>query len=546
MSYSIDGQMLRQMLLCGTARLASLQKEIDKLNVFPVPDGDTGSNMTKTLEGGAAALERISSDNVSEVMSAFATGALFGARGNSGVILSQILKGVEKGLKDKQTATANDLGDAFLQGVKQSYAAVARPVEGTILTVFREAADAFVACAKKEGSVEEALLAHLEQAKISLENTKELLPVLKEANVIDSGAAGYLSFAEGAYQALTGEEIAVASVAMEEKTQAKADFSLFTRDSVLEFGYCTEFFLRLQSSKVEVETFATEALKAFLESIGDSVVFVVDGDLIKVHVHTMTPGVVLNEFQKYGEFLSLKIENMTLQHEEKEAPTVQAKKYCAVVSVASGEGMKELFLQSGADVIVDGGQTQNPSSGDFIQAFEKANAENIIVLPNNSNILLAAKQAAELYAGAKVFVLETKTLQEGYGALMVVTDCVDDVEALCADMQEAARGVSACSVTYAVRDASVSGHEIKAGEYLGFCGKELLANVEGKLACLKAVLSAMDGVDEKEIVTIFYGADVTDEEREAVADLIEEICPDAELVEYDGGQEVYSFLVALE
>lgn len=541
----IDGQMLRRMLLCGTARLSALQKEIDKLNVFPVPDGDTGSNMTKTLEGGAAAMESSPALSVGEVMAAFARGALLGARGNSGVILSQILKGIEKGLKDKETATARDLSNAFLLGVKQSYSAVAKPVEGTILTVFREATDVATRLLEVDCSVDEWLLAHIEEARNSLQRTKELLPVLKEADVIDSGGAGYLCFIEGAYQALTGEEVAATVVSQPQAAQA-LDFSLFTRDSELEFGYCTEFFLRLQSSKVDVETFDTGVLKTFLETIGDSVVFVTDGDLIKVHVHTRTPGVVLNECQKYGEFLSLKIENMTLQHEGNEAQSETPKKALAVVAVASGDGMKELFLSSGADVIVDGGQTQNPSSGDFIEAFDRANAETIIVLPNNGNIFLAARQAAELYQAAKVLVLETKTLQEGYSALMVVTDCVEDVEGLYEDMQAAANGVTACSVTYAVRDANVGGRTIKQGEYLGFCGKELLANVEGKIECLKATLAAVDGAEDMELVTVFYGADVTDEEREAAAEAVEEICPDAELIEYDGGQEVYSFLVALE
>ena len=387
-----------------------------------------------------------------------------------------------------------------------------------------------------------------------MRHTPEQLPALKEANVVDSGGAGYLYLVQGMLEGLTGEEIAFADVDTKASADENAtvDFSAFTRDSELEFGYCTEFFLRLQSAKTNIDGFDDNALKGYLESIGDSLVYVRMDDLVKVHVHTKTPGQVLNECQKYGEFLSMKIENMSLQHEETMESTQKPqlpKKHLATVAVAMSEGMKELFEESGADAVVLGGAKDNPSTGAFLEAFRSLYAEYIVVLPNNSNIRLAAEAAAQEYAkeaqDVKVCVLPTRSMQEGYAALCVASDS-EDAEWAIENMKSAAEGVDALSVTFSIRDASINGVDVKKGEYIGFVNKDLRVSDGDLIECLKRLLLSVKDVEEKEIVTVMYGADVSEEEREAVASLVEEICPDAEIAEYDCGQELYYFLLGLE
>jgi DAK2 domain fusion protein YloV len=545
----IDGQMLKRMLGGGMARIHARADELNALNVFPVPDGDTGSNMLKTMERGWRYISESESLSAGEIMSAFANGAVLGARGNSGVILSQIFRGIAKGVAEKDKLSATDLTEACTVGVQAAYGSVMKPVEGTILTVFRESA-----AIDDAADVEEWFTRHVQRAAESLKRTPELLPTLKEAGVVDSGGAGYLCLIEGMLQALTGEEIAVAydEPSEREGAQAELDFSLFTRDSVLEFGYCTEFFLRLQSAKTDVEQFDDEALKAFLNSVGDSLVYVRLDDLIKVHVHTKTPGQVLNECQKYGEFLSMKMENMSLQHEEtltqKQAPSMP-KKHVAVVAVAMSDGMQELFEENGADYVISGGALTNPSTEEFLEAFRSVNADHIVVLPNNSNVLLAAQSAAKEYSSIRsdvhVFVLPTTSMQAGYVALMVATDS-EDVEPVLANMQDAIENAACLSLTYSVRDSSVNGMDIRKGDQIGFLGKELCACAATVEACLKQLLLQVEDLEDKEIATVMYGNDTTEEDRETLRSLIEELCPEAELVEYDCAQELYSLLITLE
>lgn len=546
---AIDGQTLKRMLYCGRERMAAREEEINALNVFPVPDGDTGSNMLKTLEMGWQAIAASESRSASEIMMAFANGAVYSARGNSGVILSQIFRGIAKGLQGKTEVSAADLSAACADGVQAAYSAVVKPVEGTILTVFRMASDV-----SATQSVEEWLTEHIRAASDALRQTPDMLPALKDANVVDSGGAGYLYFAEGMLQGLTGEEIAFADVdaPQADGKQKQVDFSAFTRDSVLDFGYCTEFFLRLQSAKVDVENFDDAPLKSFLESVGDSLVYVRMGDLVKVHVHTKTPGQVLNECQKYGEFLSMKVENMSLQHEEtlQKTPQKQApKKHLATVAVAMSDGMKTLFEERGADAVILGGAKDNPSTGAFLESFRSLNADCIVVLPNNSNIRLAADSAAQEYAkempDVQVIVLPTKSMQEGYSAMLMAMDS-DDVESVVQSMQDAIDGVVALSLTFSVRDATVNGVDVKKGEYIGFVNKDLRVSNPDRLNALKALLLSVDDLDDKEIITVMYGADVSDDEKAEVADLVAELCPDAEMEEYDCGQELYYYLIALE
>ena len=547
--FTIDGQTLKRMLYCGREKMAAREEEINALNVFPVPDGDTGSNMLKTLEMGWQAIATSESNSAAEIMMAFANGAVYSARGNSGVILSQIFRGIAKGLQGKAEVTAADLSVACAEGVKASYSAVVKPVEGTILTVFRMAAGV-----PATQSVEEWLTEHIRVASDALRQTPDMLPALKDANVVDSGGAGYLYFAEGMLEGLTGEEIAFADVdaPQAESTQKQADFSAFTRDSVLDFGYCTEFFLRLQSAKVDVENFDDASLKSFLEGVGDSLVYVRMDDLVKVHVHTKTPGQIFDECQKYGEFLSVKVENMSLQHEEtvQQSPKKQVpKKHLATVAVAMSDGMKTLFEERGADAVILGGAKDNPSTGAFLESFRSLNADCIVVLPNNSNIRLAAESAAQEYAqempDVQVLVLPTKSMQEGYSALLMAMDS-EDVESVVQSMQDAMEGVDALSLTFSVRDAIVNGVDVKKGEYIGFVNKDLRVSNPDRLDALKSLILAVDDLDDKEIITVMYGADVSDDEKAEVADLFATLCPDAEVEEYDCGQELYYYLIGLE
>ena len=547
--FTIDGQTLKRMLYCGREKMAAREEEINALNVFPVPDGDTGSNMLKTLEMGWQAIAMSESNSAAEIMMAFANGAVYSARGNSGVILSQIFRGIAKGLQGKAEVTAADLSVACAEGVKASYSAVVKPVEGTILTVFRMAAGV-----PATQSVEEWLTEHIRVASDALRQTPDMLSALKDANVVDSGGAGYLYFAEGMLEGLTGEEIAFADVdaPQAESTQKQADFSAFTRDSVLDFGYCTEFFLRLQSAKVDVENFDDASLKSFLEGVGDSLVYVRMDDLVKVHVHTKTPGQVFNECQNYGEFLSVKVENMSLQHEEtvQQSPKKQVpKKHLATVAVAMSDGMKTLFEERGADAVILGGAKDNPSTGAFLESFRSLNADCIVVLPNNSNIRLAAESAAQEYAqempDVQVLVLPTKSMQEGYSALLMAMDS-EDVESVVQSMQDAMEGVDALSLTFSVRDAIVNGVDVKKGEYIGFVNKDLRVSNPDRLDALKSLILAVDDLDDKEIITVMYGADVSDDEKAEVADLFATLCPDAEVEEYDCGQELYYYLIGLE
>ena len=528
--------------------MAACAEELNALNVFPVPDGDTGSNMLKTMDLGWQAIAASESNSAAEIMSAFAGGAVLGARGNSGVILSQIFRGIAKGFAGLNTIDTAQLSAACAMGVEAAYSSVVKPVEGTILTVFREAAGV------EADEIEAWFTRHIEYAQTALKHTPELLPALKEANVVDSGGAGYLRLVEGMLEGLTGAEIAFADVdTVDSGSQKAVDFSAFTRDSVLEFGYCTEFFLRLQAAKVDVDHFDDEGLKAFLSGVGDSLVYVRADDLVKVHVHTKTPGQVLNECQKYGEFLSLKVENMSLQHEEQlgagaKKPTAP-KKHLATVAVAMSEGMKALFEEGGADAVIMGGACTNPSTGEFLEAFRGLNADAIVVLPNNSNVYMAAKAAAEEYgaeqAGVKVLVLPTTSMQAGYVALLVATDS-EDADGVFADMQEAVDNAACLSLTFSVRDTSVGGIQIHKDDHIGFLGKELRACAKTRLQCLKELFLCVEDVEDKEIVTVMYGADATDEDRETVQTLVEELCPDAELLEYDCGQQLYCLLISLE
>ena len=547
----LDGKTLKNMLIGGVENIRQNTEEINDLNVFPVPDGDTGTNMMLTLEGGVSAVAKEEFSSVGDVIEKFAKGALLGARGNSGVILSQIFAGIKEGLAKHDKVGALELCEAYRSGIAKSYASVSNPTEGTILTVFRESVEYAAERIDDSSSIEDFFKLHIDEAKRSLARTKEILPALTEADVVDSGGAGYLCIAVGMYLALTGELVAADFKPSAPAAGPELDFDRFTRDSVMRRGYCTEFLLRLSSYKVDPDNFEIESMRALLELLGgDSIVTYKEGDIVKVHVHTLDPGRVLTSAREFGEFLTVKIENMELGHSdvegvkkkiEKKAP----KKPFTVLTVATGEGLCSLFSDMGADGIINGGQTSNPSTEEFVEAFDSHPADDIIVLPNNKNVMLAAKQAAEIYSGARVHIIPTFTLMEGYGALSVITPGITDIEMLCKNAERAAKSVIGSEVTCAVRDVTIDGKEIKRGDYITITNGKITSVEADRDEALLAMLRGVD-MDDYELITLFVGEDVDEDARVAITEKLEESYPEMEVTVYRGEQAVYDYLIAIE
>lgn len=537
----MDGALYARMLCGGAAMLSLRAEELNALNVFPVADGDTGTNMLKTMEGGLSSGESAEA-SIGAYSTSFAKGILLSARGNSGVILSQIFAGIHEVLAEQESVDARMLAEAYEHGIRKSYAAVQNPTEGTILTVFRESTEYAASRMEADSSLEDFYRLHLEQAARSLAKTKELLPALAEADVVDSGAAGYLYIAEGMKQVLEGKEIRYEPA--EHKREGAVDIDRFTRDSILEFGYCTEVLLRLTTAKVDPDRFEVATVIDALKALGgESIVAYQQDDIVKVHVHTFTPGEVLATMQRFGEFLTVKIENMSLGHTEVEQK--KTKKKFAVVAVAQGEGMSALFSQMGADRIVSGGQSANPAISDFVDAFRACQAEHIIVLPNNKNIVLAARQAAELYTESAVHVIGTKNIAQGYAALSVITPGMKDMDALIASAERAAAEVIDGEITRAVRDTVIGNANIAEGDYIAISGGSIVAVTDTPEQAVLAMLEASD-VDLCEIITLFVGKDVSQEKRAELTERLRELYDEYEITVYEGGQEVYDYLVAVE
>ena len=539
----IDGELYKQLLINGAANLSANYKAVDALNVFPVPDGDTGTNMRMTIEAGANEIKNLEEKSIYEVAKKLSRGMLMGARGNSGVILSQFFRGIYKGLAGFKEVTAKEFGKAFLSGVDQAYHAVMKPVEGTILTVAKDASKKAYKLTKKTTSLEDFFKILIDEAHASLGRTPSLLPVLQEAGVVDSGGAGFVYILEGMHKALNGEIVEVKDEFNVQ--QSVISQGTFTADSELEYGYCTEFILQLQNKKVDVKKIQVKTIVDFLETLEDSIVALKDEDIIKVHVHTKTPGEVLNHCQQYGEYVTLKIENMSVQHSEVmvkddnknksleecncpqcvEARKQSVRKKFAIVAVASGEGLVEVFKEMGVDYIVEGGQSMNPAAEDFVKGFDSLNAENIIVFPNNSNIVLTAEQAAKYYDKAKIHVAPSKTLAQGY------SDVISNV--------------TTGLVTYSIRNAEIEGVHINEGDYIGICNGKIVVSEDTKLDAIKGILSSVD-VNEKEIITIIYGKDVNNDELTHIQDFIKENYPSLEMEVICGKQEVYSYILSVE
>ncbi len=549
----LDGEMFANMVRGGAAQLRSNATEVNNLNVFPVPDGDTGDNMSMTIEGGVAALEGMHTDNLAEVTRQLSQGMLLGARGNSGVILSQFFAGMTNGFARHEKADAMVVGTALQEGVKQAYASVITPTEGTILTVAREAVEYAVLQLTEESTITSLFGDLIKEMYNSLQRTPDLLAALKEAGVIDSGGAGLFYIMQGFYKILIGEEIDEGAEPM--KIQASAvDFSSFGPDSVMTYGYCTELLLQLQSSKVDVDAFDEKIIVEFLQTIGDSIVAFKTGSIVKLHVHTMTPEKVLEFCRRFGEFLTVKLENMSVQHSstvsetEEQAvavPEERPMKDHGVVAVASGDGIAELFCQLGVDEIVSGGQTNNPSAQDFLTAFEKVNAKNIYVFPNNGNIIMAAKQAGKLYENGTVHVIESKDLGQGYAGISSLNFEVDDPEQIAAMLSEAMANVTTGFVSTAIRDAELSGVHIECGDYIGFVGKEMKVSRKEKVDAAMELLEKMD-MEERYLVTAFAGKEADADEIAELESRIGEEFPDVEFYVVDGGQDVYPFIFVVE
>ena len=542
----LDGNLFKTLVANGCQSLINDIDRINALNVFPVPDGDTGTNMKMTIEGGVKAVAGLDIASIGEMSKKLSRAMTMSARGNSGVILSQFFKGLSLGFEGKDVVTALELTEAFDCGVKQAYKVVQKPTEGTMLTVMREATEVSLTQKETFESIEEFFTCFIKEAHASLDRTPELLPVLKDAGVIDSGGAGYNRIIEGMIAALDGE-ILVKQAQLEQESRGSVGH--FDADSVLEFGYCTEFILQLQNAKVDIANFDIKVIVDFLETLGDSIVAFKDEDIVKVHVHTFTPGKVIEFCQQFGEYITFKMENMSVQHSEattiETLPKREHQKF-AVVAVSSGEGISEAFKAMGCDEIVSGGQTMNPSSADFIDAFKKLDAENIFVFPNNSNIIMAAKQAAENYEEANVIVIETKSIAECYSALTMLDYSSEDADSIAEDFKMTIDNVTAASVTYAIRDTEIDGVSIKKDDYMAIVGKKIVAANPSKVDVVKDLFAKVEGIEYKEVVTLIYGLDVSEEEKQEVVSYLNEAYPYVEIGELDGKQDIYSFIISIE
>ena len=535
----LDGILFARLLRGGAANL--------KANITTVNDGDTGDNMFLTINSGAAAAGE-GSESLSQTAGKAASGMLLGARGNSGVILSRIFAGLAKGFEGIASADVRAVARAFESGVSEAYGAVSVPVEGTILTVLKDSVTAANGNIADDSTLESYFADFNSELKESLERTPDLLDVLKEAGVVDSGGAGLGYIIEGMINALDGAEVSLEAPAAQAKS---VDLDAFGADSVLEFGYCTEFLLRLQSSKIDIDNFNADELISYLNSVGESVVCFREGTVVKVHVHTMTPGNIINHMQRYGEFLTFKMENMTLQHnenhmQEKFAPKVnKPHKPFGVVSVAAGSGIKDAFISLGCDVVVDGGQSMNPSAEDMIAAFNEINADVIFVFPNNSNIIMTANQAAQLYDGAEVRVIPTKTIGEGYAAISMMDTTVGDTDAVIADLEEVIAGVVTGMVSRAVRDAEMNGVAVKKDDFIGFAGDTVYTDSPDRNTAAIELCEAAKA-QRYDIMLLVCGADATEAEAQALYNELHSKYRRTEIVMIDGGQPVYDYIIILE
>ncbi len=544
---TINEVVLERMFLTGAANLEAHKDRINELNVFPVPDGDTGTNMTLTILSAVKEVNALTKPDISAIAKAVSIGSLKGARGNSGVILSQLLRGFAKDIEHCSSLDTKKLAAASQKAVETAYKAVMKPKEGTILTVAREAAEKAQELAKTMNEMESFLAAVIEHAQATLEKTPDMLPVLKEAGVVDSGGEGLLRFLQGMYEGLCGREI----VAERSSVNTSADLYAPVEDDYTEitFGYCTEFIVNLDKPLSEKEE---NKLKAFLTSIGDSIVCVNVDDILKIHVHTDEPGNALQKGLSYGSLSHIKIDNMREEYEERrQKMKAQAektegsgpRKKFGFVSVAAGEGFGEIFKNIGVDSLIEGGQTMNPSTEDMLSAIERVNADTVFILPNNSNIIMAAEQAKELVTDKHIVVLPTKTLPQGISAMIAFMNdqSPEDNEAA---MLEAIGCVKSGQVTYAVRDTAIDGKEIHENDIIGIGDDTLVAGREIEQTTADLLEELID--EDSELISIYYGIDISEEQAGALQEALEALYPDCDVELQYGGQPVYYYIVSVE
>ncbi|RHW36450.1 DAK2 domain-containing protein [Neobacillus notoginsengisoli] len=553
----LNGAQFAEMVIQGANHLSANAKLVDSLNVFPVPDGDTGTNMNLSMTSGAKEVKNNVQKHIGKVGSALSKGLLMGARGNSGVILSQLFRGFAKAIENKESIGGKEFAAALEAGVETAYKAVMKPVEGTILTVAKDSARKGVQAATKSDDIIEIMEAVFAESKASLERTPDLLPVLKEVGVVDSGGQGLVFVYEGFLAELKGEKLPDSPAAMPSMTDLVSaehhrSVQAYMNTEDIEFGYCTEFMVRFEKDKLAGRTFKEELFRQDLSKYGDSLLVIADEEVVKVHIHSEEPGTVLSYGQRYGSLINIKIENMRQQHStiigETHTPLVTGNKKVerreyGVVTVSMGSGIAELFKSIGAHSVIEGGQTMNPSTEDIVKAIEEVNADKVFILPNNKNIIMAAQQAAEVI-GSQAVVIQSKTVPQGLSALLAFNPGTD-MDSNEAAMNEAMSHVKTGQITYAVRDTSIDGLEIEKDDFMGINEGKIVVKSREKAAAARELLAKMLDEDS-EILTILKGEDVTDEEAEAITQFVEENFKDVEVEIHDGKQPLYSFIFAVE
>lgn len=553
---TLDGKRFASMVAQGAAYLSTNAKYVDALNVFPVPDGDTGTNMNLSMTSGAKEVRNNVQDHIGKVGVALSKGLLMGARGNSGVILSQLFRGFAKSIEQKNKINAADFAHAFEAGVQTAYKAVMKPVEGTILTVAKDAARHAVEIAKTTDDIEKIMEEIVKEAKVSLKRTPDLLPVLKEVGVVDSGGQGLVYVYEGFLADLKGEELPDSPADlpnMDELVSAEHHMNvqghINTED--IEFGYCTEFMVKFEENKLSKNPFSEDQFRLDLSRYGDSLLVIADENVVKVHIHSEEPGTCLSYGQKYGSLINMKIENMREQHtnivgeEHRAAPPKKKneKLEYGIVTVSMGSGVAELFRSIGAHAVIEGGQTMNPSTEDIVKAIEEINAEKIIILPNNKNIIMAAEQAAQVI-DKDVVVIPSKTVPQGLTSLLAFNPTTS-LEANKEGMTEALNHVKTGQITYAVRDTNIDGLTIEKDDFMGISDGKIVLKDKNKLQAAKELLKTMLDQDS-EILTILKGEDASDEEVDELSQFVQEQYEDVELEIHDGKQPLYAFIFSIE
>lgn len=551
----INSRQFQAMVQAGATRLDQNAEYVNSLNVFPVPDGDTGTNMNLSMTSGAKAVTSSTSEHVGELAQALSKGLLMGARGNSGVILSQLFRGFGKEIQEQEELDAKHLAKAFANGVETAYKAVMKPVEGTILTVARESARAGMKKADTTDNCVEVMDAVVTGAKKSLAKTPDLLPVLKEVGVVDSGGQGLLFIYEGFLEVLSGKvsETPVYQPSLVEMTEmVNAEHHRSVASHVasedIKYGYCTEIMVKIGEGETVDSEFDYDTFRNYLNELGDSLLVVADDEVIKVHVHTEHPGEVMNYGQKFGSLIKIKVDNMRLQHDtlleaEKETPVKKERRPYGVIAIAAGEGLQELFKSLGAHYVISGGQTMNPSTEDIVKAIEEVHAEKVIILPNNKNIFMAADQAAEV-SEVPAVVIPAKTISQGMTAMLGFNDQVS-LEENKETMTDMLDEVKSGQLTNAVRDTTIDGLAIKKDDFIGMVENKIVVSLPDRFeAALETIKQMLD--DESEIVTIMIGEDGSNEEAERLEEALTELNEDIEVEIHEGGQPVYPYLFSVE